>query len=927
MIRSPKKWLALLLAVLFALSLAPSALAEEGEEEELFYAESSGPLYFTSLSPDTIASDLNSIVDVSALRARLLEQMLDHESKLLIYPDFRIPYEHYTLVFNFIRYCMPEAPLSPRRSMGSEMRTTQNGEQFLESVVFPYMMGSDSAEICRADHEALNAAAEELLRGVKGNDALSDVDKALLLHDRLAVWVEYDYEHSVTYTVPERSGTAYGALASHLATCQGYVLAYRYLLDQVGVESALCDSESLNHIWNIVTVNGNGYHVDVTWDDPVRTNREKEVISADTTGRLRHTNFLLSTDTLQNNPNSQPHTATDFDTRPQSTDYENAWWIGVETAIQYASGAFWYIEPDGDLVRREGDSVSAVLTVDSVWPDGKNYAKLSGANRYLLYSTPNSIVEYDTKTGDSRIVFTPDLSEVGDGAAIYGFTYYENTLVCQTAPASGGANAVRFVEFRAPYSVPGDFTGDDEITAADAIYVLYSTFYPDDYPLNQSGEFTGDADVTAADAIHLLYYTFYPDDYPLPVPETLPEPDPVQVIPRITSPLTRAQLEAIPVATPDMTEDELRSICRQYMRLMVNVVWTPDETLLFQYPSANASDENGNLHLNYGTRYSGVPYSQAAANLESFLDYYDEETGVLALSEVGTDISTLFGNNCGTSLFWAWQRVSSTINYFGTRQMTLKHGCIPVGTWTYDTTLSTFSTPTTREIAQENGRDVMFESYAALKPADGMVVTLRDSSGTLAGHARMVDEVHVVYNTDGSINGSKSYVLCIEQASSGLDRVTEDGEVQGIGSYQSRYTFSKLYSGGYAPVTIAELCGESAVQKAAASFTPGTDASAAKAFLAGEIRTNYCISRADITFTSPGEATVTAFRQGSCKTAEQYKMKMSDLVSSDRFGELKKGVTYSVSITLRLGNGETLEMEPFDLKVPAPSSESGFIPR
>lgn len=66
-----------------------------------------------------------------------------------------------------------------------------------------------------------------------------------------------------------------------------------------------------------------------------------------------------------------------------------------------------------------------------------------------------------------------------------------------------------------PGSAAGDLDGDGSVTASDAIYLLYSTFYPAEYPLNGDCDFNGDGSVTASDAIYLLYFTFYPDDYPL----------------------------------------------------------------------------------------------------------------------------------------------------------------------------------------------------------------------------------------------------------------------------------------------------------------------------------------------------------------------------------------------------------------------------
>ena len=65
-----------------------------------------------------------------------------------------------------------------------------------------------------------------------------------------------------------------------------------------------------------------------------------------------------------------------------------------------------------------------------------------------------------------------------------------------------------------PY-MAGDVTGDDKVTDADAVYLLYATFYADKYPLNQAADYNGDGKVTDADAVYLLYATFYPEKYPL----------------------------------------------------------------------------------------------------------------------------------------------------------------------------------------------------------------------------------------------------------------------------------------------------------------------------------------------------------------------------------------------------------------------------
>ena len=61
----------------------------------------------------------------------------------------------------------------------------------------------------------------------------------------------------------------------------------------------------------------------------------------------------------------------------------------------------------------------------------------------------------------------------------------------------------------------GDANGDEQITDADAEYLLMYTFFPEDYPVNQECDFSGDGFVNDADAEYLLMFTFFPEDYPL----------------------------------------------------------------------------------------------------------------------------------------------------------------------------------------------------------------------------------------------------------------------------------------------------------------------------------------------------------------------------------------------------------------------------
>ena len=118
--------------------------------------------------------------------------------------------------------------------------------------------------------EEMNAVETEANRLIADLDAgASDYDKELYIHDALAAMSDYK-----TSTVPVSSVyTPYGLLIEHEANCEGYSRGMQYLLKRLGVVSRVISGTGMsvtgteNHMWNVVTVSGREYNVDVTWDD------------------------------------------------------------------------------------------------------------------------------------------------------------------------------------------------------------------------------------------------------------------------------------------------------------------------------------------------------------------------------------------------------------------------------------------------------------------------------------------------------------------------------------------------------------------------------------------------------------------------------------------------------------------------------------
>jgi len=90
---------------------------------------------------------------------------------------------------------------------------------------------------------------------------MTEFQKALALHDWLIN--NADYSSYRTFFGPE------GVLVYGEGVCQSYASAYGMLLDKVGISHYPVLSTEMDHAWNLIQLDGEWYHVDVTWDDPV----------------------------------------------------------------------------------------------------------------------------------------------------------------------------------------------------------------------------------------------------------------------------------------------------------------------------------------------------------------------------------------------------------------------------------------------------------------------------------------------------------------------------------------------------------------------------------------------------------------------------------------------------------------------------------
>lgn len=129
--------------------------------------------------------------------------------------------------------------------------------------------GKPNSEKIQADLAALYSEAAAAVD--YASVARSQLEAALLLHDWLVRECDYAYQEYLNHALPKSVYNAYGALVNGRAVCNGYALAYSYLLSKVGIDSYVLGSDAMNHAWNLLCIDGIWYHADLTSDDPVFT--------------------------------------------------------------------------------------------------------------------------------------------------------------------------------------------------------------------------------------------------------------------------------------------------------------------------------------------------------------------------------------------------------------------------------------------------------------------------------------------------------------------------------------------------------------------------------------------------------------------------------------------------------------------------------
>ena len=286
--------------------------------------------------------------------------------------------------------------------------------------------------------------------------ASSQAELALLAHDYIIANCKYDLpaasinpntasDKKAAAKQAAQYATVYSALVQGSAICEGYAAAFKYLMNSFGVQCEIVSSAVMNHAWDIVKIDGNWYHVDVTFDDPM-LNRHDQF------GRVSHDNLLLSDTAISTTKDASGASSTgvhrDWDARnlqglATSKTYDNAFWKGSNSAIVKANGYLYFAKVDPaspafnpaaysaapnynenfynfytNLYRYDWttNAPTKVATITSTWFafgtenaaskswTSGSFLSLASYGKYVLYNTAKGLGAYNTATGSTSII-------------------------------------------------------------------------------------------------------------------------------------------------------------------------------------------------------------------------------------------------------------------------------------------------------------------------------------------------------------------------------------------------------------------------------------------------------------------------------------------------------------------------------------------
>ena len=252
--------------------------------------------------------------------------------------------------------------------------------------------------------DALKNAVLEMVRWAP--EGASKVDQVKAVHDWLVRNCSYNTTASdqgyYNYTAShiDDPWSAEGALIYNRPVCAGYAAAFQLGMQRLGIPCQTVINTAANHAWNRVKIDGYWYHVDVTWDDPLRDRGYWGTIE---------TKYFMKSDSRMAGYYDGTHGTWDTkskDVPATSTIYDYAGW-GSYSGSAYHPSVYSFTMTKSAAIAADGRKTLSVKLDDSAKKPFRMFT-WSSSNPGIVAVTQNGVVTSRNKLGKAIITCTVD---------------------------------------------------------------------------------------------------------------------------------------------------------------------------------------------------------------------------------------------------------------------------------------------------------------------------------------------------------------------------------------------------------------------------------------------------------------------------------------------------------------------------------------
>lgn len=286
--------------------------------------------------------------------------------------------------------------------------------------------GTVKQSAIKDDRKKLNRSIEDIMAGIQPE--MSALEKALWVHDWMVREIDYAVVELSQKSPSSRIYGIVGALVDRKAVCDGYTEAYLIIMRKLGIPAKCIASDSMNHSWNMIQIDGSWYHVDVTWDDPLAADTDYGQGNHLLEGRVTHEYFLKSDKEFRDLKHySWTATAPDAD---KDNSYPGYIFRTNSITCFYNHGGYWYFNEENKLIKSKLDG-----TKKSEQRMSEPAVSMHGLGDSLFYAASNQV--YILKYDDMAEGLKTKAYQTENNHSIKEFTIQDGYLVIHTKGPSG----------------------------------------------------------------------------------------------------------------------------------------------------------------------------------------------------------------------------------------------------------------------------------------------------------------------------------------------------------------------------------------------------------------------------------------------------------------------------------------------------------